>query len=147
MAENPMWNRPGAVPPAGAPATSQQPVPPPPDTAPAAVMVGKRTVAEVAAIVDNMEYAVRAKGYELEEWHQGILAAYTWVLGVAATAPLTGRTSHGIPDAAQLRAEDDAAEEALRSGPRRKYANGVQHAVMWVRGLTDDQPWLMWQKD
>ncbi|MGW1043671.1 hypothetical protein [Streptomyces sp. NPDC002547] len=146
MAENPMWNRPGTVPPAAAPAT-QQSAPPPPDAAPAAATVGKRTVAEVAAIVDNMEYAVRVEGYELEEWHQGILAAYSWVLGTAATAPVTGRTSHGIPDAAQLRVEDDAAEEGLRLGPRRKYANGVQHAVMWVRGLTDDQPWSMWRRD
>ncbi|MGD6757285.1 hypothetical protein [Streptomyces sp. BH105] len=140
MAENPMWNRPGTMPLPGTPA--QQSVPSSPETVPAAAMVGKRPVAEVAAILDNMEYAVRTRGYELEEWHQGIRAAYTWAIGTADTSPITGRTPQGIPDAANLRVEDDAAEEALRTGPRRTYANGVQHAVMWVRGLTDDQPWL-----
>jgi hypothetical protein len=121
--------------------------PPPAPAAPAGEpTVGKRTVAEVTAIRDNMLYAVNDHGYELEDWHQGVLAAYTWALGTADTAPVTGRNSHGIPDAAALRAEDDAADHELRYGARRAYANGVQHAVMWVRGETDDQPWLMWKR-
>ncbi|MGW6605161.1 hypothetical protein [Streptomyces sp. NPDC055036] len=137
MAENPMWNRPGTVPSAPAP-VARQSAPPLPDAAPAEAMVGKRTVAEIAALVENIRLAL-SQGYEMPEFHEGVQAAYQWVLGQSA-APFTGRT--GIPDRAQLRAEDDAADEALRSGPRRKFANGVQHAVMWVRGQTEDQPWF-----
>jgi hypothetical protein len=137
MAENPMWNRPGAVPPAGAPAT-QQSAPPLPDAAPAAATVGRRTVAEVAALVEEIRLAL-SQGYEMPEFHAGVQAAYQWVLG-QSPAPFTGRT--GIPDRDQLRAEDDAADEAMRTGTRRKFANGVQHAVMWVRGQTEDQPWF-----
>lgn len=133
-----MWNRPGAMPPAEAPVT-QQGVPPLPDTAPAeATTVGRRTIAEITALVENIQYAL-SQGYEMPEFHEGVRDAYRWVLGQSA-ASYTGRM--GIPDGAQLRAEDDAADEALRTGPRRKHANGVQHAVMWVRGLTDDQPWF-----
>lgn len=95
---------------------------------------------------DNMRYAVEVRGYQLEEFHEGVYAAYAWVLGKATTAPITGRTTDGLPDARQLRAEDDAAEQSRVNGPRRRYAAGVQHAVMWVRGQTEDQPWLLWQQ-
>ncbi len=139
MADTPSWNRTGAAAPAGAPTGQQWPAPPP--VAPPALTVGRRTFADITRLLDNIELAVR-EGYELPEFFDGVRDAYRWVSGRAA-APYTGRT--GIPDAQQLREEDDAADEAMRTGPRRTHANGVQHAVMWVRGATEDQPWLIWQ--
>ncbi|MFJ2922885.1 hypothetical protein [Streptomyces sp. NPDC087307] len=133
MADYPtMSNGPGATPPAGAPAVQQTPDEP---------LVGKRTLAEVARLLDNIGHAVRT-GYQLEEFHEGVRATYLWAVG-QGRSPLTDRAA-GIPDVRQLRAEDDAAEAAIR-GPRRRYANGVQHAAMWLRGATQDQPWLVWE--
>ncbi|MFI5987096.1 hypothetical protein ACIBEA_40305 [Streptomyces sp. NPDC051555] len=140
MADNLMWNGPGTTP-AGAPAAHQPP--PMPDGPPAEPVVGRRTIAEITALLDNIRYAVETKGHQLEEFHEGVRAAYSWAVG-RGPSPITDRAA-GIPDVRQLRAEDDAAEDALRSSSRRRYANGVQHAVMWVRGATDDQPWLSWQ--
>lgn len=136
MAETSRWNR-GGVQPSAQPtrAPAEQPLP---ETSSAAAMVGKRTVAEVAALVENIHFAL-SQGYDMPEWHEGVSAAYQWATG-QSPAPYTGRT--GIPDRAQLQAEDDAADEALRMGPRRTFANGVQHAVMWILGLTEDQPWF-----
>lgn len=140
MADYPtMWNGPGATP-AGGPAP-QQTVPPLPDAPPAEALVGRRPLAEVAALLDNIEQAL-STGYRLEEFHEGVRATYLWAAG-QGRSPITDRAA-GIPDAWQLRAEDDAAEAALR-GPRRRYANGVQHAAMWLRGATEDQPWTMWE--
>lgn len=138
MADYPMWNGPGATPPAGATAAQQTP---PPDAPPAEPLVGRHTLAEVIALLDNIEHAVRT-GYQLEEFHEGVQATYRWAVG-QGRAPITDRAV-GIPDARQLRAEDDAAEAAMR-GPRRRYANGVQHAAMWLRGATQDQPWAAWE--
>lgn len=129
MAENPTWNRR----PAGASAP-----PPLPDTVSASTQVGQRTVGEIAALVEDIRLAL-SQGYEMPEFHEGVQAAYRWVLG-QSPAPFTGRT--GIPDRAQLGAEDEAADEAMRTGHRRRFANGVQHAVMWVRGQTEEQPWF-----
>jgi hypothetical protein len=140
MADYPMWNGPGATPPAGATA-AQQTAPPPPDAPPAEPLVGRRTLAEVTALLDNIEHAVRT-GYQLEEFHEGVRATYRWAVG-QGRSPISDRAV-GIPDARQLRAEDDQAEAAMR-GPRRRYANGVQHAAMWLRGATQDQPWAVWE--
>ncbi|MGW1101317.1 hypothetical protein ACWD64_37830 [Streptomyces antibioticus] len=141
MADYPtMWNRPGAMPPAGGTA-AQQTAPPPPDEPPAEALVGRRALTEVTALLDNIEHAVRT-GYQLEEFHEGVRATYRWAVG-QARSPITDRAA-GIPDAPQLRAEDDAAEAAMR-GPRRRYANGAQHAAMWLRGATQDQPWAVWE--
>ncbi|AEY94351.1 hypothetical protein SHJG_p236 (plasmid) [Streptomyces hygroscopicus subsp. jinggangensis 5008] len=137
MADYPtMWNEPGTTPPAAGP-TAQQTAPPPTEA-----LVGRRTLADVTALLDNIEHALRS-GYRLEEFHEGVRAAYLWAIG-KAPSPITDRAAAGIPDARQLRAEDDAAEAAMR-GPRRRYANGVQHAAMWLRGATDDQPWTVWE--
>ncbi|MEU0032029.1 hypothetical protein [Streptomyces sp. NPDC006335] len=136
MAEYPtMWNGPGATPPAGATAAPQT-APPPEEP-----LVGRRTLAEVTALLDNIEHAVRT-GYQLEEFHEGVRATYRWAVG-QGRSPISDRPA-GIPDARQLRAEDDEAEAAMR-GPRRRYANGVQHAAMWLRGATQDQPWTVWE--
>jgi hypothetical protein len=141
MAEYPtMWNGPGATPPAGATA-AQRTAPPPPDGPPAEALVGRRPLTEVTALLDNIERALRT-GYRLEEFHEGVRATYLWATG-QGRSPITDRAA-GIPDPRQLRAEDDAAEAAMR-GPRRRYANGVQHAAMWLRGATEDQPWTMWE--
>ncbi|WP_344287993.1 hypothetical protein [Streptomyces synnematoformans] len=107
----------------------------------ASTQVGQRTVGEITALVEDIRLAL-SQGYEMPEFHEGVQAAYQWVLGLSP-APFTGRT--GIPDRAQLWAEDNAADEALRTGPRRTFANGVQHAVMWVRGATEEQPWFWHQ--
>ncbi|MFF4828193.1 hypothetical protein ACFY20_35510 [Streptomyces sp. NPDC001312] len=137
MADYPtMWNGPGATPPAGG--TAAQPTAPPP----AEALVGTRTLVEVATLLDNIRYAVESHRYELEEFHEGVRATYLWAVG-QGPSPITDRAG-GIPDARQLRAEDDAAEAAMR-GPRRRYANGVQHAAMWLRGATQDQPWAVWK--
>ncbi|MFG3071911.1 hypothetical protein [[Kitasatospora] papulosa] len=136
MADYPkMWNEPGTTPPAGGTAAHQ--ALPPPTTA----GIGTRTSAEVTALLDNMLRAVRT-GYQLEEFHEGVRATYLWAIG-HGSSPITDRAA-GTPDARQLRAEDDAAETAMR-GPRRRYANGVQHATMWLRGATEDQPWPVWE--
>ncbi|MCG0065956.1 hypothetical protein L0F81_22110 [Streptomyces tricolor] len=137
MADYPtMWNGPGTTPPAAGPA-AQQTAPPP-----AEALVGRRTLAEVTALLANIEHAERT-GYRLEEFHEGVRAAYLWAVG-RGPSPITDHAASRIPDARQLRAEDDAAEAAMR-GPRRRYANGVQHAVMWLRGATQDQPWTLWE--
>ncbi|MGP3691158.1 hypothetical protein ACTVZO_41930 [Streptomyces sp. IBSNAI002] len=141
MADYPtMWNGPGATPPAGGTA-GQQAALPPPGVPPAEALVGRRPLAEVTALLDNIEHAA-GTGYRLEEFHEGVRATYLWAIG-RGPGPVTGRTA-SIPDARQLRAEDDAAEGAMR-GPRRRYANGVQHAAMWLRGATQDQPWAVWK--
>lgn len=141
MADYPtMWNGPGATPPAGGTA-AQHTAPPQPDEPPAEALVGRRPLAEVTALLDNIESAERT-GYRLEEFHEGVRAAYRWAVG-QGRSPITDRAA-GIPDARHLRAEDDAAEAAMR-GPRRRYANGVQHATMWLRGATEDQPWTVWE--
>ncbi|MGW3491549.1 hypothetical protein [Streptomyces sp. NPDC001054] len=143
MADYPtMWNRPGAVPPVtGTGAGAQRAAALPPSTPPAEPVIGRRTLAEVVALLDNIEYAVQT-GYQLEEFHEGVRATYWWAVG-RAPSPITDRAP-GIPATQQLRAEDDAAEAAMR-GPRRRYANGVQHAAMWLRGGTQDQPWTPWE--
>ncbi|MFE7268190.1 hypothetical protein ACFU9B_40335 [Streptomyces sp. NPDC057592] len=133
MADYPtMSNEPGATPPAGATAAQQTPAEP---------LVGKRTLAEVTALLDNIEHAVQT-GYQLEEFHEGVRATYLWAVG-QGRSPITDRAA-GVPDDRQLKAEDDEAEAAIR-GPRRRYATGVQHAAMWLRGATRDQPWMVWE--
>lgn len=108
--------------------------------------VGARTVAEVAAVRDNIAYA-GSRGFQ-PDFGRGIYAACLWALG-EAPGPLTGRAAHAVPDTAQLHEESAAADRQLqfpddRARPR-DYVNGVQHAVMWISGESDTQPWPMWQ--
>lgn len=109
--------------------------------------MGARTVAEVNAVRDNILYAA-GRGFT-PEFAQGILAAYRWVLG-EAPAPISGHAPQGCPDTAVLREEDEAASQQLRfardRARSRDYVNGVQHALMWTRGETNDQPWPMWDQ-
>ncbi|WP_194293038.1 hypothetical protein [Streptomyces smaragdinus] len=110
-------------------------------------MIGKRHLAEITEIRDNILYAVNDRGWELQHWDQGVLDTYEWSLGTRDHSPITHRPSTGHPSPTDLAREDDAAYEELRFGAdphRQTYANGVQHATMWLRGQTDSQPWSLW---
>ena len=75
-------------------------------------------------------------------FRQGAIAVYDWLLGVAP-APISGVTA-STRDA--VKNEEQLAHQAIygvRGAPEvisQDWAVGVEHACLWVRGLTEDPP-------
>ncbi|PJN21116.1 hypothetical protein [Kitasatospora sp. CB02891] len=112
----------------------------PPAAAPTAHLVGMRQRGEVEAIAAAMADEQRADPSDTSVFDAAVLDTYRWALGLRP-APVTGRT--GPVDSEALELEDDTADGLIhKSGSiPQAYAVGVQHAAMWLQGLTDDQPW------
>lgn len=120
------------------------PFPPPPAAAPTAHLIGTRPRAQVEAIIANIDQAWAAYPDSKDTFAQAVRDTYEWALG-RRPGPVTGRTSP-VDDEA-LEREDDTANDLIytRGSIPRDYAVGVQHAAMWLQGLTEDQPWVMYQ--
>lgn len=114
---------------------------------PAAEVIGRRTRAEVEAEQRRADWHVeheRRTGAREpgggRSYHEGVADAVRWALGERETAPVTGRYSPpGVPGAAELRAEDNAAYDAIYRQRPNSYQTGVQAALMWVRGETQQR--------
>ncbi|GAA2836755.1 hypothetical protein ACFQ0M_48795 [Kitasatospora aburaviensis] len=134
------WTNPIAAPTGPVPGWPASVPPPPPAAAPTAHLVGTRERAEVEAIVVAMEDERGQPDFEQSQFEDAVLDTYRWALG-RRPAPVTGRT--GPVDDEALDQEDDTADALIYTPGSipQKYAVGVQHAAMWLRGQTDDQPW------
>lgn len=130
------WNRSSTSPPAapGSPPAGGAEAPP--------ATAGIRTRAQIEALIsyhdgpdkpENLAYGYRT----------GIITALRWALGDTPNGPATGRRPAGRqPNAAELEAEDHAADEMIYGGGRQtqNYYVGAQHALYWVRGECEDTP-------
>lgn len=73
---------------------------------------------------------------------EGAIAVYDWLLGVT-TAPISGVT---MATREAVKNEEQLAHRAIygvRGAPdviSQDWAVGVEHACLWVRGLTEDPP-------
>jgi hypothetical protein len=78
------------------------------------------------------------------EFARGIVASTLWVLGAAAHAPLSAETI-SRPTLADVRDEEERASRTLYGelGPiqqPRAYIVGVEHTLMWARGIASSPP-------
>jgi hypothetical protein len=95
---------------------------------------------------DRARELQKPSGYPGPEWTRGIADAARWALGELENAPVTRTfTGRGVcPDVPTMRAEDHKADAAIRRpsevGVSSTYANGVQHALMWITGDTEESP-------
>jgi hypothetical protein len=107
------------------------------------VSIGARSRADVARQRDlaarGLARAAGDKASRDVRWDQGIFDAARWALGEVEVSPITRTYVGGVPDAAALRVEDDAAYAAIKNSSF-AYEVAVQHTLMWVRGLTADSP-------
>lgn len=125
-------------------------VPPDPRTPPTVPMIGARSAALVRALRDTAEAEVTrhaAAHPGTAAWARAVRDAAAWAAGEVPVAPITGVAATGQPDRAALRAEDDAAHDAIyRPGAStvpRDYAVAVQHTLMWITGETQQAPLLI----
>jgi hypothetical protein len=95
---------------------------------------------------DRARELQKPSGYPGPEWTRGIGDAARWALGELENAPVTQTfTGRGVcPDVRTMRAEDHKADAAIRRPSEAEvsstYANGVQHALMWITGDTEESP-------
>ncbi|MFC8916839.1 hypothetical protein ACGF5F_14895 [Streptomyces sp. NPDC047821] len=108
------------------------------------VLIGTKPRTQVEAAYQRLEHKAAAPGLGTP-FSLGAVAAYQWVLGRAAAAPVTGATAGGgVPSSQLLTAELDAAVVQLgdpTEGPERAaHVRGVHDVLAWVCGLVDEQP-------
>jgi hypothetical protein len=77
------------------------------------------------------------------QWVHGILSAYGWVSGEAATAPVSGEDRQVTLEA--MRHEERLADDTIYGLPGayevdRRFAVGAQNALMWLRGADPNPP-------
>jgi hypothetical protein len=95
---------------------------------------------EIQAVRDRRQTeldVIVAKGLYGEATFRGNLAAFDWVLGVVAEAPLSGQVGVDVSDQWAITREQIRATEMLQGrAPRDRrgngYISGVEHALMWV---------------
>jgi hypothetical protein len=123
------------------------PAAPPPtqESPPTASQVGRREIAEVEAILANIDRDWEKWPEDRENpFYQGIRHTFEWALG-RVPAPFTQVL--GPPDLAALRTEDDASHDEIycptRRPLRKDYWVGVQHSTMWLLGETEECSWSM----
>ena len=97
-------------------------------------------LAEYDAVVG---YEQRAHAEEFRQFLAGAHAALAWVLGRRSLAPASGRVQE--PSIEAMRREEKLCDQIIYSGDPRPlldpdYANGIEHALSWVRGAEDVPP-------
>jgi hypothetical protein len=101
---------------------------------------GQTILTEYRAVV---AYQPKAEAEEFRNFLAGARAALEWVIGRSARTPATARTEPATLES--MEREQRFCDQVIYSPGTcppidRDYANGVEHALSWVRGVEDVPP-------